>query len=204
MSDDYHRYVIHNGEFVGRFEEMYEACEDPWPESVDDLNRNPVSTHTVTIIRRRQFKRVFSVGLGKGLHAAWIQSLVPGVEIEGCEISPTAEAHCRQQYPQIKSHCLSVEEFIHQTFDFDLLIMREILWYILPAWSEVATALARKYGGRHLVVELSFYDCQRYGLDYFDGPDELVRKFPFHIEEVVRHHVSAKQREGMISILARL
>ena len=34
---DYHSYVIENGELVGKFEEMYVNCENPWPEDIEDL-----------------------------------------------------------------------------------------------------------------------------------------------------------------------
>lgn len=29
-SKDYHDYVIKNGGFIGKFEEMYQNIEDPW------------------------------------------------------------------------------------------------------------------------------------------------------------------------------
>ncbi|MEP2456342.1 hypothetical protein, partial [Roseibium sp.] len=30
MSNDYHDYVIKDGKLVGKFEEMYQKCDDPW------------------------------------------------------------------------------------------------------------------------------------------------------------------------------
>ncbi len=33
--NDYHKYVINDGKFVGDFENMYKDCDDPWNQSVE-------------------------------------------------------------------------------------------------------------------------------------------------------------------------
>ena len=189
---------------MGRFEEMYRNCDDPWPETEEDLEFLPTSSRTPRIIGQYGHKRVFSVGSGKGMHLAWLKRKCPWIEVEGCEVSPTAVEICRRDHPEIAAHVMDVADFPSREFDFDILLIRETVWYILDHWESFCDHLKKKYSGRSILVELSFYDEQGYGGDHFDGPDEFVEKFPFEIVEVVRHHVTRKQREGMILVYGRI
>lgn len=202
--ENYHDYVIKGGQFVGEFEEMYQECDNPWPETEEDLKANPVSSYAVTLLKKYQFKNIFSLGLGKGLHANWIQKSLPHVRIEGCEISETAVKYCEKRYPHIKNYCLSIDDFIERDFKFDVILLREVLWYILPSWDSFIQTLSQKYPGKHIILEITCYDQQNYGREYFDGPDDIIRKFPFSIKEILRHHISSEQRQGMILILGQI
>lgn len=203
-SNDYHDYVIKDGKFIGDFENMYQACSDPWPETIEDFEANPVTRYTVTILRKIGCKRLFTAGSGKGLHAHWLMTKVPGLEVEGCEISPTAVDYSNAHYPAIKVHCADLREVIKQRLDFDVILCREILWYILPFWSEIVGDLKRLHKGKYIILELSCYDKQSYGLEYFDGPEDIVNKFPFQIKEILRHHRTPYQREGVISVFGQI
>jgi SAM-dependent methyltransferase len=203
-SRDYHDYVIKDGRLVGRFEDMYQNCEDPWPETEEYLEFLPTSSRTYQIINRHGYKRIFSVGSGKGMHLNWLQKKCPGIKTEGCEISKTAVDYCKKNYPDITAHVMSVSDFPLYDFDFDLIIIRETVWYILNDWQGFCDHLKHKYKGRHIIVELSFYDIQTYGTEFFDGPDGFMAKFPFDILEIVRYHTTSKQREGMIFVYGKI
>ncbi|MCX5842751.1 MAG: class I SAM-dependent methyltransferase [Deltaproteobacteria bacterium] len=203
-SDDYHDYVIKDGKLVGRFEEMYRNCDNPWPETEEELEFLPTSSRTPQIINHYGYKQIFSVGSGKGMHLNWLRKKCPHIKVEGCEISKTAANICRRNYPEITVHVMDVAEFPSHDFDFDLILIRETVWYILKHWQEFCDHIREKYRGCHIIIELSFYDTQTYGNDYFDGPDEFVAKFPFEIKEIVRYHVTKKQREGMISVYGKI
>lgn len=203
-SEDYHDYVIKDGRFVGAFEEMYRNCENPWPETEKDLDENPVSSYAPSIIRKYGFKKLFSVGSGKGLHANWLKGKVPGLEIEGLEVSESAVKESHDKYPDIKVHCMDIKGLATQDFDFDVILLREVLWYILPEWERTAGILKEKYPGKHIILEITCYDNQKYGRDYFDGPEDIIRKFPFKIKEILRHHITPLQKEGMVLILGEI
>ncbi|MDP3396801.1 MAG: class I SAM-dependent methyltransferase [Methanoregula sp.] len=203
-SIDYHDYVIKNGKMVGRFEEMYRNCDNPWPETEDDLEFLPTSSRTPLIINRNEYKRIFSVGSGKGMHLNWLLKKCPQIIVEGCEVSPTAVGICNKNFPNITTHIMDVAEFPNHDFNFDLIVIRETTWYFLDQWQTFCYHLKEKYKDRHIIVELSFYDNQTYGKDIFDGPDEFIAKFPFEIIEIVRYHVTDKQREGMISVYGKI
>ncbi|MBW1740300.1 MAG: methyltransferase domain-containing protein [Deltaproteobacteria bacterium] len=203
-SNDYHDYVIKDGKFIGKFEEMYKKCENPWPETEEALEFSPVSSRTPVIINAYGHKKIFSVGSGKGMHLNWLKKQCPHINVSGCEISPTAVKYCREMYPDIQVCALDVRDFPKHTFDFDLLLLREVVWYILDCWHSFCAHLKKEYKGKNIIVELSFYDNQSYGNEFFNGPEEFVEKFPFEIIEVVRHHVTRKQREGMLFLYGRI
>jgi hypothetical protein len=201
---DYHDFVIKDGELIGKFEEMYRKCADPWPETEKDLDANPVSCYCATLIRKNRFKRLFSVGIGKGLHANWLLDKVSGLEVEGCEISKTAVEYAQAHYPKIKSHCLDAKEFLKYHWDFEVILFREVLWYILPHWASITEGLKKGYENKHILLEISCYDKQEYGLGYFSGPEDIICKFPFEIKEILRHHTTRRQRNGMILVFGKI
>ena len=200
LSGDYHDYVIKDGRFVGRFEEMYRACDNPWPETEEDLNAMPCSVRTVQLIAANKPARVLSVGSGKGLHLNWLAKACPKTTFTGCEVSSTAVQESLKRYPHIPVTQLDAKDFAGRRWDFDLVLFREVVWYILPHWEGICRELKANYAGKQIIAELSFYDRQEYGKEYFDGPDEFVKKFPFPIIEVLRHHTTALQREGMVMV----
>lgn len=200
LSDDYHDYVIKDGRFVGRFEEMYQACADPWPETEADLNAMPCSVRTAQVIAAAKPTKVLSVGSGKGLHLNWLAKACPATSFEGCEISETAVRESMKRYPHLPVSQLDVKDFASRRWDFELILFREVVWYILPHWENVCRELRAHYAGKQIIVELSFYDRQEYGKEYFNGPDEFVKKFPFRIVEVLKYHTTSLQREGMVMV----
>lgn len=203
-SDDYHDYVIKDGRLVGEFEQMYRNCENPWPETEADIAENPASNRTPCVINRDGLRKVFSLGCGKGMHLAWLKRRCPDIEVAGGDISPTAVQECLRAYPFIDARVLDVKDFSSHVLDFDVIILREVVWYILDQWDAVCVHLKRAHAGKRIIVELSFYDQQQYGLDRFDGPDDFVSKFPFPIFEVVRWHVTRAQREGMLFLYGEI
>ncbi len=202
--NDYHNYVIKDGKLIGEFEKMYQDCPNPWPETEKDLENNPVSKRTIELIKKYKFKKLFSVGSGKGLHANWLMKNVNGLKVEGCEISRTAIDYSKKHYPKTKVVHLDIKDFSRYDFKFDVLLLRECLWYMLEYWTDFIKTLKKKYKGKYIIIELTFYDYQKYGREYFDGPNDLVKKFPFSIIEVLRHHVTREQKEGMILIFGKI
>lgn len=201
---DYHDYVIKDGRLVGKFEEMYRVCPDPWPETEDDLNNNPCSIRTRQIVAAHGFRKVLSVGSGKGFHLNWLSQTCLNTLFKGCEVSKTAVEHSRKAYPHLQVSCLDIKDFSDCSWDFDLILFREVIWYVLDYWTEIVEGLKERHAGKHVVTELTFYDNQTYGREFFDGPDEFADKFPFEILEVVRYHTTRRQRNGMMMVFGRI
>jgi len=90
---------------------MYLDCDDPWPESERYLEKSPVSARTVTLIKKNRFKKLFTVGSGKGFHADWLQRQCPGLEVEGCEVSSTAIESSKKYFPHINTIQMDIKDF---------------------------------------------------------------------------------------------
>ncbi len=201
---DYHDYVIQGDRLIGRFEEMYQDCPNPWPETRADYEANMGTLRTKQIISAGPYKNILSVGSGTGQHLAWLKE-GGRAAFRGLEVSPTARAKSLERYPDIPVDEGKVLPCLQETaLPFDLFLFREVVWYILPQWAEVCKTLARRFAGKHIIVDLSFYSDQEYGLDHFNGPDEFVEKFPFKVLEVVRHHSRRDQRQGMAMVFGEI
>ncbi len=199
-SGDYHDYVIKNGKLIGRFEEMYRVCEDPWPETEVDLEANPCSTRSREILAAHGYKSVLSIGSGKGLHLNWLRKSCPDTRFFVCDVSETAVEHSKARYPQLEVEVGGPLAVLDGSRTYDLVIFREVVWYVLSEWETICRRLKEAYTGTSVLVELTFYDDQTYGNDHFDGPDEFVTRFPFEVREVLRHHLTRLQREGMLMV----
>lgn len=203
MTPDYHDYVIKDGQFIGKFEEMYQECDDPWEASKENYDSSSCSLATKRFIYMNQIfngSSVLSLGSGKGNHLKWLD-----VEASGVEISLTAVELSRKTYPQYNIFLDSIIHFMKiYPYNHDIYLFREVLWYILPDWQAICDILKAKHQGALIIVELSFYDDQQYGNDYFNGPDEFICKWPFTIEKIVREHSTKQQREGRLMVAGRI
>ena len=197
--NNYHDYVIKDGRFIGQFEQMYRDCENPWNEKGEYYDGSPCDVATKQLIRAQADPTTCSLGDGLGRFLDW-------VNVAGCgvEISATAHTLAKTMYPWLEfvNNDILAAMATH-TEPFATYLFREVLWYILPDWQKICDILATKHGAL-VIVELSFYDEQHYGKDYFDGPDDFITKWPFSIEKIVREHTTKHQREGRIMVAGRV
>lgn len=184
MNNDYHEYVIKDGEFVGEFETMYQECSDPWPESYSDMEKNPMVFSSIEYIKKMQIQKILSVGGGRGKYLSYLKSKLPKCDFTSIELSKTACDISRECYPNIEvvhGDALGVLE--SHVLEFDLIHFREIYWYILPDIQRINEILHAQHKDKYIIVELSFYRDQKYGNDYFDGVRDFLNKYPFKVDE---------------------
>src|SRR5438094_550954 len=97
---DYHDYVIKDGQFIGRFEEMYRKCDDPWHM----LNPPPIELWsrriTVEMLNRNGISSVIEVGSAFGILTNDVHQA--GIRICGIDISETAVNKARSLFPEIE------------------------------------------------------------------------------------------------------
>ena len=197
--NNYHDYVIKDGRFIGQFEEMYQECEDPWEASKEDYDASACSVTTKRFIHEHDPCRVVSFGSGKGQHLAWLDC-----DADGVEISETAALEGQLDHPLQYTVIDTILHFLQtDNQEYDVYLFREVLWYLLPDLDTIWTILDTRHGA-WVVVELSFYDDQKYGREYFDGPDDFLNQFPFPIVKIVREHTSLTQREGRVLVIGRV
>jgi hypothetical protein len=197
--NEYHRYIIQGDRFIGRFEDMYKECTDPWNASTEDYDASVCSVATKRLVQSLWPASVVSLGCGTGRHLNWLDCHGDGVEI-----SDTAAERARFAYPWMFVATDNILHFLlHDMIDYEIYLFREVVWYILTDWSYICRILSTRHGA-WVMVELSFYDEQEYGRDYFDGPDQFVAKWPFQIEKIVREHSTKAQREGRLMIAGKV
>ena len=89
-SNDYHDYVIKDGRLVGEFENMYQNCDNPWPESIEDMEANTASKRIKKLIDEYKIGSILSLGSGLGSHLNWLIEGHENIKAEGVELSKTA------------------------------------------------------------------------------------------------------------------
>ena len=56
-NNDYHDFVFADGRFIGKFDEMYQKVDDPWPETEVDLRNNVIASYGLKLIEKNKLKK---------------------------------------------------------------------------------------------------------------------------------------------------
>lgn len=155
-STRYQDYVIRDGKYIGRFEDMYRnAAEVPWHQ--DETVSAIFSDLTVAILKRRRIRSLLDVGCGMGYMAERLRREIPGLSrIVGLDISETAITRATEMFPDI--------EFVSGTLEtrgieerFDVVVSKDVLWYVLDNLPSYLAGLARR-SSRWVYLGQSFPD----------------------------------------------
>ena len=92
----YHDYVIKDGKFIGRFDEMYEKFEDPWMQS-SQPNRFARS-NLILSLKELGIRSLVEFGCGLGYLSDWIHRET-GIIPRGIDISPVAIEKAKRNFP---------------------------------------------------------------------------------------------------------
>ncbi|MCK4735270.1 MAG: class I SAM-dependent methyltransferase [Methanophagales archaeon] len=97
----YQDYVIKDGKFIGKFEDMYQKFDDPWHQASNEYNSNSYSRNFAILnIRRYGIKSLVEFGCGLGYCTDLIHRST-GIKIKGVDISPTAIAKAKKPWPNL-------------------------------------------------------------------------------------------------------
>ncbi len=180
----YHDYVIKDGKFIGKFEEMYQSCKDPWHQ----LKILPYANELVLReISKGRFKNVLDVGCGLGRFTYLINKNV-NCKVTGIDLSQTATLEGRKSYPDIDFKVFDVMQDKLETDLYDLVVASELFWYVLEKLDFVISNLinALQVDGQLIIIQ-KFYltDEQKYGKEIISSPFDLIEKLPLKIERVI-------------------
>lgn len=177
----YQDYVIKDGRFVGRFEEMYKDFDDPWHQSETRLSRESYS-RWATILHIRRFGIGSLVECGAGLgNFTQLLTEETGARVTGIDISETAVHKARARYPNLRFEVDTVAN-LSRYRDHEAVLFAEITWYLLDQFDSVLETLRDHFSGKYFLHNLVFYkSAQRYGREYFTTLDEFIARVPFEL-----------------------
>lgn len=180
-SHKYQDYVIKDGRFVGRFEEMYKRFDDPWHQSERRVSQESYS-RWATILHVRRFGITSLVECGAGLgNFTHLLTEETGARVTGIDISETAVLKARQRYPQLRFEVDTVAN-LSRYRDHEAVLFAEITWYLLDQFDSVLQTLGTEFAGKYFLHNLVFYKRgQLYGREYFTTLDEFIARVPFEL-----------------------
>ena len=87
IEKSYHDYVIKDGNFIGKFEDMYLDVNDPWMQSSQPNKYSRMAG--ILHLKNGNIKSVLECGCGLGYYADWINRET-GIVPKSVDISNTA------------------------------------------------------------------------------------------------------------------
>jgi SAM-dependent methyltransferase len=182
-SDDYRDYVIRDGRFIGEFEEMYRHVDDPW--HIGDAGEIQYDLILLLLGHYHVCEpggEILDLGCGKGSFTARLRTFRPEARIRAVDISPTAIAKARQQYgsQDIDFSVMDIQSGLDGfPRAFDLVILSQMVWYVLPRFQEIAAQILTSVlrDGGYLLINQAFYRPgeQRYGTEIIATVEDLLR-----------------------------
>ena len=181
-SRDYHDYFIKDGRFVGQFEEMYRYTDDPW--HIEALGRRLDMDAALFLLKNshESYRKILDLGCGKGFFTNLLLELDPD-EVWACDVSETAISQAQARYtdPRLRffaSDLTHIEDIPAPENYFDLVVMAQTIWCILPQIEDILGAclnLMTENGS--LLVSQHFLQPgqQKYGAEIISQPADLIR-----------------------------
>lgn len=139
-SANYHDYVIKEGKFIGKFEEMYQNSSDvPWHQ--DETAYELFVEIDLALIKRfhtlHGFMSIGDIGCGLGYITERLRRQLSEVGTEarftGIDISKTAISKAQRLFPNIAflTRNILLDDISDLTEKFDFVYMKDIIWYVL-------------------------------------------------------------------------
>lgn len=202
QAKNYHDYVFKDGGFIGAFEEMYQNVDDPWHHG--DATAIPYDM-VLYLLRRynvcEKGGKILDIGCGKGAFTARLSSHLPNATIKAIDISPTAIGKAQQQYGSSKMEFQVMDiqnEYKNVSDRFDLIVISDVMWYILPRFQEVVTYLTEHVLNKkgYFLVNQTLYksEQQKYGKEIVSTLEDMLSCIPIapleilEINRITNHH----------------
>lgn len=176
--ESYHDYVIKDGQFVGKFEEMYRKFDQPW---MQDQQPNPYSRQAgIFHLQKFGIGSLLEVGCGLGYYSEKIYQQT-GIKPIGIDISETAIQKAQQQFPHLNFKVDEVANLANYQ-EVEAILFAELTWYVLPQLPELFEMMLQYFAGKYFINNLVFYKgTQKYGTEYFTSLKEYIDYVPFKL-----------------------
>lgn len=135
--------------------------------------------------------QVFDIGCGKGAFTSRLKKLPRG-HIRAVDIAPTAIRKAKKMYGTLGINFRVIDiqkEYKTLKKRFDLIIISQLMWYILPTFKAIMEWLSMnnlKQGG-YLLISQAFYKPgeQTYGKETVSTPEDILRLIPLKPIELI-------------------
>ncbi|MDJ1501694.1 class I SAM-dependent methyltransferase [Xanthocytophaga agilis] len=175
--ETYHDYVIKDGKFIGKFDEMYAKFDDPWTQSLQPNKYSRIAG--ILHLKAHNIRSVLECGCGLGYYANWIRQET-NITPKSIDISPMAIERARKTFPNLDFEISNIVSDLTNYKNYDCVLFSEIVWYILPDLDNVLKTLQKHFADKYLIVNQVFYKgSQKYGNAYFTNLQEFINYVPF-------------------------
>ena len=215
MEPDYHDYFLVGGRHVGRYEEMYRDCADPW--RIEELGPRLDMRAALLLLEGRldRVRRFLDIGAGLGLFTGLLAETVWRVNPEArglvTDIAPTAVALAGRRLadPRLDFQAFDARspEPLRPDRSFDLVVVAQVLWGLLENLDGALAGLARLLAPDGLMLVSQHFPGpgrQGYGADLVAGPEDLAARLAgagldildtLETNRAVNHHWAALARK---------
>ena len=183
----YQDYVIKDGKFVGKFDEMYQKFNDPWLlqnsyKKLENLHYRIIYYYCERVRSINKIKKkLITLEIWCGYPQISNKLLTHGFNSFGTDISETVIKKSKQKFPKLKNK-LFVSEFLnfnlYNKINPDIFILSDITWYILPELGKFISYF-KKLKKKYLIHSLAVYEKnkQKYGKNYFCDLQSIKKYF---------------------------
>jgi SAM-dependent methyltransferase len=177
----YQDYVIKDGEFIGKFEEMYANCSDPWRQSEEDIGSLSRQAGVIICERLRQrlgLKKFVEIGCGFGRYTDVLTRR--GLDVTGLDISASAITKAKELFPRISFEVGGIDDYaILRRLKPDAIVLSHLTWYVLPSLRPFLKFLRDEMPETMIFHIVSTFDRgeQKYGRSYFTNPEGIREYF---------------------------
>ncbi|MDR2725201.1 MAG: class I SAM-dependent methyltransferase [Candidatus Adiutrix sp.] len=215
MGPDYHDYFLVDGRHIGRYEEMYRDCADPW--HIEELGFRLDMRAALLLLEGRlgRVRRFLDIGAGLGLFSGLLAETVWRADPEArglvTDISPTAVARTGRRLadPRLEFQTADARapDPLWPDQSFDLIVLAQVLWGLLENLDGALAGLARLLppGGLMLISQhFPGPGRQSYGADLIAAPEDLAARLSasgldildtLETNRAVNHHWAALARK---------
>ena len=187
MAKDYHDYFIKDGRHIGRYEEMYRECPDPWNIEKLGLRLDMQAAALLLVGYERRVKRFLDVGAGLGFFTEFLARNIwqANPEARGLVTDISSEAVKRATEklndPRLEFQALDVRTLARYPIlppaGFDLVVLAQVLWGLLENLNETLAALAALLPPNGLMLVSQHFpgtERQTYGRETVSSPQDLA------------------------------
>ncbi len=183
----YQDYVIKNGKFIGKFNEMYKKYKDPW--NLVKNNKNDFQLNYQIIFNlcnearnRCSKKKITVLEIGCGYPQILEKLKSNGFKVYGIDISETVINKSKKKFPRLRKNIFCsdlLNSKLIKKMNPDIYIMSDVSWYVLPKLKKFLKNIKTLKKNSFLIHSLTMYDKkkQKYGKKFFTNLKEIKKFF---------------------------